>query len=401
MHFLIAAFVAAAIPFASAVTTVTVTIPACGLCDANNCLGAVRATDCSSYLAVTITPSTTTKTITQTVSVIPSSTETLSLTATLTSGTSITTVYDTATVTPVVTESAAITVFTSTQTLYARHIAATSALIPSYASACSGYASYSSACSCIGVTQSNRTITASIPTAYTTTYVSVTLLPVTTTSTVYPFTQTILQTTEIDSIAVASLTVASETETLTSTAYAVATSTIFFCARTTVDGLDYLLIEGAATTDPPYLLPASEDIPTTDIVLRFADEGDSTDSANILIYYPGNIDTNYYQGMSYKLFPYENTPDGIFNLHPEADYYTDYDVANIPCTTGGVDNEGAVISCSYDCTALACSYDIYNTFAIIPGDASMTVYFATIAYITANGLIPVDFTKSYSDCGGQ
>jgi len=59
MHFLIAAFVAAAIPFASAVTTVTVTIPACGLCDANNCLGAVRATDCSSYLAVTITPSTT------------------------------------------------------------------------------------------------------------------------------------------------------------------------------------------------------------------------------------------------------------------------------------------------------------------------------------------------------
>ena len=66
-----------------------------------------------------------------------------------------------------------------------------------------------------------------------------------------------------------------------------------------------------------------------------------------------------------------------------------------------MDNEGAVISCSYDCTVLECSYDTYNTFAITPRDASMTVYFATTDYITANGLVPVVFTKSYSDCGGQ
>lgn len=161
-------------------------------------------------------------------------------------------------------KSAAVTITTSTQTLLARALTTTS--IPTYASPCSVSASYSSACSCIGVFHS--TVTVSTPARYSTVLTSVTLVAVTTTLTVYPFTQVTPQTTEQISINIATSTLAIENGTLTSTAYAVATSEIPFYLRTTLSGIDYRLIEGNATIQA---IPACSLLPAFPLLLLSQD----------------------------------------------------------------------------------------------------------------------------------
>jgi len=133
-------------------------------CNANNCLRAVIASafptrvtieDCSSFMAVTVTPAT--FTITSTIAT-----------------TTFTTLGEPPTVTvkrrnhnrhPV------------REVIEVRQVTVTPTAVPAYASACSGTVKYSSACSCIGVTR--HTVTASTPvTTFTTS--------VTTTATVTP-----------------------------------------------------------------------------------------------------------------------------------------------------------------------------------------------------------------------
>ncbi|KAK6526509.1 hypothetical protein TWF694_005092 [Orbilia ellipsospora] len=111
-------------------------------CNHNNCLRAVIASavptrhgaaDCSSYLAVTVTPAASTVTTTTTV-----------------------------TATTVVANKRRNLKLRGNLPLNARQATVTASSMPAYASACTNKASYSSACSCIGVTA--MTITAAAPT---------------------------------------------------------------------------------------------------------------------------------------------------------------------------------------------------------------------------------------------
>ena len=128
-------------------------------CQGNNCNRAVTGTradqtalhrsDCSSFLAVTVTPATFTTTVTQTIT--PFSTVlTISSTSTLLSTTTLTVV----------------------PRLERRQVTQRATSVPRYATACSGAAQYSSACSCWGVTAS--TVTAPTPTHTVTVTASVT-----------------------------------------------------------------------------------------------------------------------------------------------------------------------------------------------------------------------------------
>ncbi|MCJ1381279.1 hypothetical protein MMC17_004388 [Xylographa soralifera] len=194
------------------------------VCNENNCLRAVQGSayttrhgtaDCSSYLLATVTPATIT--VTDTVTVYTPSTvvqdvtatsildvetvETIDVTATstldvtlvqtvdvTTTSTVDVTVVETDSITVLDTATTAISTATLTSTiitvtvaarsnndrrnvdLQPRQVTVTPSSTPSYASACSGSAGYSSACSCIGVTKSTTTV--ATPTTTTTTTVT-------------------------------------------------------------------------------------------------------------------------------------------------------------------------------------------------------------------------------------
>jgi len=104
--------------------------------------------DCSSYLAVTVTPATVLVTTVQTT--------TVSTTVQLT-----TTTYTT--IRPTITQTGG-TLTRGTTTQYRkRQVTVSAVAIPEYASACSGAVKYSSACSCLGVTR--YTVTLPTPTS--------------------------------------------------------------------------------------------------------------------------------------------------------------------------------------------------------------------------------------------
>lgn len=135
-------------------------------CNKNNCLRAVIASafttrdgkaDCSSYMAVTVTPATSTFSAieTTTYTTLRSSTKPVT-----------TTVYQT------VLQTSTATFTAGTRTIYqrglrykhVRQITVSASNIPAYASPCAGPAAYSSACSCIGVTRYTVTVNAPVAT---------------------------------------------------------------------------------------------------------------------------------------------------------------------------------------------------------------------------------------------
>ncbi|KAK6536709.1 hypothetical protein TWF281_000929 [Arthrobotrys megalospora] len=157
-----------------AASAVSATQQCAGVCNADLCLRALRATqistrlaqasaDCTRIVDVTYTPPTVTKTEYSTVS----QTNTVTIPSTL-----VRTFYDTQTDVILAT---ATTDQQSTVTQYVdkRGVTAPSISFPTYATPCSGFYRFSSACSCIGVTP--RIIT--VPTPSTTI-----TLPVTETS---------------------------------------------------------------------------------------------------------------------------------------------------------------------------------------------------------------------------
>lgn len=144
------------------------------VCNADNCLRAIRNTarpglaDCSSFLAATVTPATSTVTDTLTFSTTP--TLTFEVTDTFTNLATATEVVEqttTETVTNTVTVHAGIT-------LRKRQATVIPSDIPRYATACSGTVRYTSACACLGA-GSATTITVAAPT--TTVTVSETVTP--------------------------------------------------------------------------------------------------------------------------------------------------------------------------------------------------------------------------------
>ncbi|MCJ1396542.1 hypothetical protein MMC18_009433 [Xylographa bjoerkii] len=170
-------------------------------CNEDNCLRAIQGSafptrhgsaDCASYFLTTVTPATSTKTVTVTTSPTTTVTATITNTGTVTDVATITdiaTVTDIATITNIatavdtiidiitvpVTETVTVGVAPPptlapknkralngdlrghSVTLAPRQMTVAPSSIPSYASACSGSARYSSACSCIGVTKSTTT----------------------------------------------------------------------------------------------------------------------------------------------------------------------------------------------------------------------------------------------------
>ncbi|KAK6540775.1 hypothetical protein TWF694_008165 [Orbilia ellipsospora] len=198
----------------------TVAIPAASsmICNADNCLRAVRATqrmptgaiDCSSYFRTTVTPAVVTVTATTTAHV----------TATVTNNVIETdTIFQTATYTLHTTTIETIPVTTTTQvTQYSAGIAKRQqtvipSVIPLYASACSGAVRYSSACSCIGVTATTittvgKTVTVTVDTIVTDSTKTVTTTVGTDSVTIVDFTVTTVQT---DATATQYITVATTT----------------------------------------------------------------------------------------------------------------------------------------------------------------------------------------------
>ncbi|MCJ1383135.1 hypothetical protein MMC17_006248 [Xylographa soralifera] len=197
VNLLVLAVGVAAAPAVTTPSTSTTT------CNEDNCLRAVQGSafptrhgsaDCASYFLTTVTPATSTQTVTVTTSPTTTVTATITNTGTVTD---VATITDTATITDVATiTDTATAVDTITDiitvpvtetitagvpapplptipakakralngdlrghsvTLAPRQMTVAPSSIPSYASACSGSARYSSACSCIGVTKSTTT----------------------------------------------------------------------------------------------------------------------------------------------------------------------------------------------------------------------------------------------------
>jgi len=132
-------------------------------CNANNCLRAVKAgafptrktiEDCSSFMAITVTPAT--------------------FTITSTIATTFTTLAEPPTETL---KRRNYNPHPAREVIEVRQVTVSPTAVPAYASACTGIVKYSSACSCIGVTQ--YTVTAATPVTTVTT-------SVTTTATVTP-----------------------------------------------------------------------------------------------------------------------------------------------------------------------------------------------------------------------
>ncbi|KAL3421685.1 hypothetical protein PVAG01_05841 [Phlyctema vagabunda] len=184
-----------ALALAAAVSS-SVLAPRAGVCNADNCLRAIRntakpgAADCSAFLRTTVTPATVTMTTYLTVSQAVSSIVSVTQTNTL---------EETATTVEQLTETTSITVAAN-----AKRAAPT---VPAYASPCSGEVRYSSACSCLGVT-ATATIVAPAPstwvtiseTTYTTVLITSTVDTTTLSTTVTTLTQSTTGTTTTVSI---------------------------------------------------------------------------------------------------------------------------------------------------------------------------------------------------------
>ncbi|OIW31528.1 hypothetical protein CONLIGDRAFT_629205 [Coniochaeta ligniaria NRRL 30616] len=142
-------------------------------CNANNCLRAVigsafttrnGAQDCSSLLVVTVTPAT--STVTSTVTVLPTVYTTIVGTELSTTTESNTVSTQTADFTTQQTQTAStetdfttITVTAAAATLKRRAVTKTCPTPPAYASPCSSWPKYVSACSCVGVVPTTVTAT--------------------------------------------------------------------------------------------------------------------------------------------------------------------------------------------------------------------------------------------------
>ncbi|KAB5515139.1 hypothetical protein GE09DRAFT_1231585 [Coniochaeta sp. 2T2.1] len=215
-------------------------------CNANNCLRAVIASavatrhgvaDCSSYLAVTVTPATSTITSTVTVrpTVFTTSVDTRlyteSQTTTVSTETDVTTVQETQTVS---TETDFVTVTVpGVLPLKARAVTQTSSTYPAYASPCSAWDKYVSACSCVGVFPA--TITAATP---------VTTTVVTETTTVTSTGLLTTSSTETDIISATATTITTNTLTIPVTSTTLATVTTILAAPTPTQG-KFRLANGA------------------------------------------------------------------------------------------------------------------------------------------------------------
>ncbi|KAH8906885.1 hypothetical protein BR93DRAFT_968445 [Coniochaeta sp. PMI_546] len=202
-------------------------------CDnANNCLRAVRSSgalashsaDCASYLKTTVTPTTIYQTLT--ISVTPTSTVPATTTTEILESVTITTQSTLLETSITTTGTTSTTVISQVLTILGKR-AATSK-IPSYASACSNAAAYSSACSCIGVTPTTTTaaapetsVTLSSTTTPSTRTVSTTLQTVSTTSTITVSTAISVMTEVIESTAT-SFAIATASVTVSTTAIPVA-----------------------------------------------------------------------------------------------------------------------------------------------------------------------------------
>ncbi|OIW30689.1 hypothetical protein CONLIGDRAFT_630639 [Coniochaeta ligniaria NRRL 30616] len=204
-------------------------------CSHNNCLRAVigdafptrnGAADCSSYLRVTVTPPTSTFTVTQTVPtlIVESSTVVDVSTAIETVVASTETDYfeGTATIEQTSTE---IDVSTTTRTvdpngLAARQATASGSAFPAYASPCTSFAKYASACSCLSYFPDTITVAAPSTTITVVSTSSSTSTEVTTTSTTATLDLSVTETTLITSTVSVSTTDATTTTSTTATAVA-------------------------------------------------------------------------------------------------------------------------------------------------------------------------------------
>ncbi|KAK6500010.1 hypothetical protein TWF481_010368 [Arthrobotrys musiformis] len=135
-----------------AMSAVSATEVCVGVCNADNCLRALRATqiatrlpqasaDCARIIDVTYTPPTVTKTEYET------TTETTIVTI---PSTLVKSFYDIKT--DIISDTATTTVTITQAAANKRDVSSTSISFPSYATPCSGFYRFSSACSCIGVT---------------------------------------------------------------------------------------------------------------------------------------------------------------------------------------------------------------------------------------------------------
>ncbi|KAI9147026.1 hypothetical protein HJFPF1_13057 [Paramyrothecium foliicola] len=212
---------------ALAATTGVSALVARGVCNADNCLRALRAAspktrlaqaqaDCAAYLTVTSTPVTTVTDYdlsVATTTIVEEVTATQSVLDTF-----ISTIRETPTST-VYTATITVTVDPAPVVSLAKRAAAPT--IPAYASPCSGAVRYSSACSCIGaftattVTAATSTTTVTLPSTISTT-ARVTSVVSTSTTTIYDTTTTVTVT---DAAATVSA-IATETVTKTSTSSA-------------------------------------------------------------------------------------------------------------------------------------------------------------------------------------
>ena len=184
------------------------------------------AADCSSYLRVTVTPPTSTFTATQTVPtlIVKSSTVVDVATSLETVVASTETDYfeESATVERTSTET---DVSTTTQTvdvngLAARQVTGSGSAIPAYATPCTNYAKYSSACSCLGYFPDTITVDAPSTTVTVVSTSSSTSTDATTASTTTTSSVAVTETTLITSTVTVSTTDATTTTSTTATAFA-------------------------------------------------------------------------------------------------------------------------------------------------------------------------------------
>ncbi|EWC44092.1 hypothetical protein DRE_07227 [Drechslerella stenobrocha 248] len=189
-------------------------------CHADNCLRAVRASartgalDCSSYFRTTITPAIATVTVTNTVFATATLTEDVVQTDTVLTTTT-ETLHTTATEFIPFTETVQETRYSSA--IFKRQETEMTSDIPSYATACSGAVRYSSACSCVGATET--TITLPGETATVTVDATVTDSTVTVTATVATEFTTVVDTTSTVVVTDATITSSTAVATVTNVNY--------------------------------------------------------------------------------------------------------------------------------------------------------------------------------------
>ncbi|KAK6540087.1 hypothetical protein TWF694_008917 [Orbilia ellipsospora] len=187
------------------------------VCNADNCLRAIRATkrpgaaDCSSYFQTTITPAAVTSSVTSYIYVTNTATQDTTETDTIFQTQ---TDIEHTTITQTIPYTVTTQVTSYSAGIQKRQETAIPSDIPIYATACSGAVRYSSACSCLGVQAT--TITASGPTVITTVPVTLTVSTQTVITTVSTDYVTIVDATtviiETDATATQSTPIATQTD---------------------------------------------------------------------------------------------------------------------------------------------------------------------------------------------